>query len=341
MKILLHTTFYPSVGGIETVARLLADQWSQAGETVTIVSDMDAPTVHVDRGYDVHYRPDIFQWVYLMQECHVFVHMNISLKTLWPLLFARRPFVAVHHTFYYRDETHRRDWRDKSKLWLMNCATNIAVCRAAAVQVPGDCSVIVNPVDLRLFQVKNATDRCGDIIFVGRLVSEKGCDLLIKAICQLRVTFPVVSLTIVGDGPERAMLERLVSELHLGTAVEFHGSQAPEVVSNLMQKHKVLVIPSVGDEMYPIVALEGVASGCIVVGAATGGVAEAIGPCGITFTRGDQKDLEQKLEWLLLHRELWSEYRAQADAHLARHRPGVVAKQYLEVFEKAIRKATH
>src|SRR5437870_12550864 len=137
MRILLHTRFYPNLGGIETVASLLVHEWHRLGESVTVVSDVPcAAAQQQDFPFPVHYRPDPLRWLRLLRWADVFVHMNISLKAFWPLLIVRRPFVAVNHAYYYSDSVGNRHWRERLKLRLTTKAVNIAVSESVAKRIP-------------------------------------------------------------------------------------------------------------------------------------------------------------------------------------------------------------
>src|SRR5438067_1212976 len=117
MRILIHTRFYPNVGGIETVAGLLVHEWVRAGQDVTVVSDVHCPPQSRQSGpFSVYYRPRVLQWLRLMSRADIFVHMNISLKALWPAWILRRPFVAVHHGCYFVSRKGDRDWKERLKL---------------------------------------------------------------------------------------------------------------------------------------------------------------------------------------------------------------------------------
>ncbi len=337
MKILLHTRFYPNVGGIETVAWLLAHEWQRQGEQVTVVSDVVCPPEQRrELPFPVHYRPSIRCWLQLMRSADVFVHMNLSLKALWPVLLVPRPLVAVHHGFYVVDRTGRQDWRERLKLKLMARAANIAVSEAVARRLPVPCAVIPNPVDVSLFQTSQTTVRNRDLVFVGRLVSDKGAALLVQALDRLRQNGLTPQLTIIGDGPERAVLEQQVAALKLSSQIHFTGSQPQAQVAQRLRQHQILVVPSLWEEPFGVVALEGAACGCVVLGSDGGGLPEAIGPTGTTFKRGEVDDLVLKLSHLLRHPEVWSSYRAAAPAHWERHQPALIARRYLEVFGKQI-----
>jgi glycosyltransferase involved in cell wall biosynthesis len=339
MNLLIHGRFYPSVGGVETVLRLLATEWQRAGEGVVVVSDVRCdPEDREDFPFAMHYRPGPLRWVALMRWADVFVHMNLSLKALWPRLVAHKLFVVVHHGFYYSDRVRgRRDFRERLKLRLLPRAINIAVSQAVASRLPVRCAVIPNPFDDSVFQVggRGGSDR--ELIFIGRLVSEKGVALLIRSLRQLREQNLRPRLTIVGDGPERMALEGLVSNLNLRCQVAFVGRCAPRYVATLLRRHLILVIPSICEEAYGVVALEGAGCGCVVLGSDGGGMPEAIGPTGLTFRRGDLQDLTSKLSHLLLNPDELECYRNAVAAHLESHRPHSVALRYLSIIDQSVR----
>jgi len=98
-----------------------------------------------------------------------------------------------------------------------------------------------------------------------------------------------------------------------------------------------MAVPSRWAEPFGIVALEGIACGCAVVGTALGGLPEAIGPCGITVPNGDSSAMGQALRSLLDDDGLCADYRSSAIVHLARHSRSEVARSYLRVLESAAR----
>ncbi len=338
MRILLHTRFHPNFGGVETVSWLLAHEWQRLGEAVTVVSDVACSEVQKrEFPFPVHHRPSPMQWLRLMRDTDVFAHMNISLKALWPLLVVRRPFIAVNHAYYHSDDDGNQFWRDRLKLRVMKLAhANICVSQAVARQLPGQNAVIVNPVDLSQFYVDQVSPRSRELVFLGRLVSHKGCDILLHALGKLQYMGLRPSLTIIGKGPEREILEPLVVSLGLSDQVTFAGSPSSDNVASLLNQHKIMVVPSTWEESFGVVALEGQACGCVVVASHAGGLPEAVGPSGLTFKRGDVDELAAKLQWLLEDQERLKPFLAAAPAHLALHSPAVVAARYLEVFRSVV-----
>src|SRR5213079_3168482 len=132
-----------------------------------------------------------------------------------------------------------------------------------------------------------------------RLVSDKGADLVLRAMKILHQGNLKPDLTIVGSGPEEKSLQRLARELALDRQVTFAGPKAGEELATLLNRHQILVIPSRWAEPFGIVALEGIACGCAVVGSSDGGLKEAIGPCGVTFENGNENALANCLAKLL------------------------------------------
>jgi glycosyltransferase involved in cell wall biosynthesis len=163
------------------------------------------------------------------------------------------------------------------------------------------------------------------------LVSDKGAGMLLDA---LRLMNRQLQLTIVGDGPERPALEKQVIDLQLQAQVKFPGSRQGEELADLLRQHEILVVPSLWQEPFGIVALEGIACGCVVIGSAGGGLSEAIGPCGVTFPNGDARALADAIARLLDDSAERHRLRQNASAHLARFTPRWVAAVYLETMTK-------
>jgi glycosyltransferase involved in cell wall biosynthesis len=119
------------------------------------------------------------------------------------------------------------------------------------------------------------------VLFVGRLVDQKGIDRLIEAFAQVRVSFPDALLRVVGDGPERAALEALANQLGLGSAVEFIGALPHDRMAGQYRDADVFVLPSIrndeGDtEGLSVVALEAAASSLPIVASNMGGITDVI-----------------------------------------------------------------
>jgi glycosyltransferase involved in cell wall biosynthesis len=222
------------------------------------------------------------------------------------------------------------------KFLVMRFAHNISVSRAVAEHVPSPSVVIPNPYLEDIFFLRKEVAREKDLIFLGRLVSDKGADLLLNAIVRLKVQGIMPKLTIVGSGPEEPSLRRQVKELKLGDQVSFLGAKIGGELAEILNAHRILIVPSRMQEGFGVVALEGIACGCVVVGSIRGGLKDAIGPCGVTFQNEDVEALTHALALLLTDSGRLTPYTEKAKEHLRRHTRDEVSKAYLNVFEKII-----
>jgi glycosyltransferase involved in cell wall biosynthesis len=81
-------------------------------------------------------------------------------------------------------------------------------------------------------------------IFVGRLVEQKGVDILLQALSRLRFSGQDLALEIIGDGPERSALQKMTASLGLENRVYFRGQLAPETVHERRIGADFFVLPS-------------------------------------------------------------------------------------------------
>lgn len=135
---------------------------------------------------------------------------------------------------------------------------------------PARIEVLVNPAPPPV-ELAPAELAPGTFVFVGRLTSQKALPVALRAL----VDVPAARLEIVGDGPERPALERLVDELDLRGRVRFTGSLSrPDVLARLAGA-RAAVLPSAWENL-PHAAVEALAVGTPVVATAVGGVPEVV-----------------------------------------------------------------
>jgi glycosyltransferase involved in cell wall biosynthesis len=112
-------------------------------------------------------------------------------------------------------------------------------------------------------------------VFVGRLVPEKGVDTLIEAWKRLQAN-PVLKgevLTLVGEGPARAQLERLAAA---DPSIRFAGKLQPDGVQQALRAAAVAVVPSRWEEPFGLGVIEAMALGRPVIATQLGGPAEIV-----------------------------------------------------------------
>jgi glycosyltransferase involved in cell wall biosynthesis len=334
MNILISShAFAPSLGGIETVGALLAEEFVKMGDSVVVITQTaDGPNL-TQSAIPIVRVPSPGRLRRLTKWCDVFWHNNLSLRTVWPALLPRKPLVITHQGSYSRRPVGL-DLGLRVKHALANRVTSVAISRYVASFFKPAPVVIYNPYDAKIFQTRvSPTARTDELLFLGRLVSEKGLDTLLESLGRLRQRQLRPRLTVVGSGPEQANMQELTKRLGLEEQVQFRGAQSGLELAATLNQHQTLVVPSKYDEPFGVVALEGIACGCAVIGSSGGGLPEAIGPCGITFPNGDIGALENALERLLTRPEERERLIAAGPKHLTQFQPRLVAQRYRELFE--------
>jgi glycosyltransferase involved in cell wall biosynthesis len=198
----------------------------------------------------------------------------------------------------------------------------------------GEISVIPNGVDLAQFSASDEPPNPQQILFVGRLVPQKGIDVLLRAFGAILHRHPDAMLVIAGDGQQRLYLERLARFLGLRQRVCFLGWQSRDELAKLYRACAVTAVPSLY-EPFGLVALEAMASGRPVVVGRVGGLAEIVDDevSGFTVEAGDHLDLASRLAALLSNREL-----ARATGLAARRRAeqfdwAIIANRTAKLYE--------
>ena len=136
--------------------------------------------------------------------------------------------------------------------------------------------------------------------YVGRLVKEKGVDLLLRAAVDLKGDW---RLSILGDGPSKSQLERLTQELNIAHRVNFESQLLSAEMPAHYRRLNVLVLPSLTrphwKEQFGRVLIEAMACGIAVVGSDSGEIPQVIGKAGLIFPEGDEAVLSAHLNLLM------------------------------------------
>jgi glycogen(starch) synthase len=333
LKILIYSRwFWPSIGGQETIMEILAEEFSASGHQVKVVTQVSVELKR-NQNYEVIRSPTVKSYVQALRWSDVCLCASVSLRSLPPMMIAWTPLVISHQT--YPDSSGRFRILSELRKTVTRFSSNICCSRAVQSHVPGRSVVIPNTYRAEIFKEYNDVIKDLEIVFVGRLDSIKGVSDLIEAMGHLGRAGFRARLSIVGDGPERSAIMTKVGELGVGQQVTFTGFKTGSDLARFVARHRVMAVPSRWAEPFGIVALEGIACGCVVVGTALGGLPEAIGPCGITVRNADAPAMAHALRTLLEDDTLRASYRSGASVHLARHARSNVARSYLNVLESA------
>lgn len=184
--------------------------------------------------------------------------------------------------------------------WVAGCSAAIlARGRQVAPGIANRSSIVFNGIDPG-DTPSIAAVREPKLLYVGRLADEKGADLAIEAFALLAQRMPAARLTVAGEGPLRADLERRAIALGVRAAVDFAGWIVPDRVMRLINEHAAVIMPSRQDS-FPLVALEAGAMERPVVASRVGGFPEIVvhGQTGALVEVGDVAGLADACARLL------------------------------------------
>jgi glycogen(starch) synthase len=334
MKVLFHVAqFYPSLGGVETFALELATGLWEAGHELVLVTE--TPTDQPEPvPFPVIRTPGPRELLRLVADADV-LYMNghrVGLLLLATLL--RKKTVMVYHDITMicpkgdkmrggeacMEDMHlrmcgsclreagelkivRRLLRPSIKTLLSHVVhANVCISAFAAETYPlARKRHIRYGVDTNLFV---PGEREGDretarLVFVGRLVPEKGGQLLLPAVRELLDRGHSVHLDVCGDGPYRPTLQGMVNRLDLASHVTFWGAKRGEALVHMLQQADVAVVPSLWVEQFGITAVEAMSCGLPVIGSDSGGLGRILAEGGVVFERGNLTELTDRLEQLV------------------------------------------
>ncbi len=147
------------------------------------------------------------------------------------------------------------------------------------------------PSNGSVFRMNETTAKPLRLLYVGRLIPRKGLPVLLDAVGGLEH----VSLTIVGTGPEEAMLRQTTIEKSI--PVSFQGEVAHEALPEIYRSHDAFVLPSRNEGMSNTL-LEAMASGLPVVVTNVGGTAELVNENGFVVAVDDVQGLRSAIRRL-------------------------------------------
>ena len=296
MRIVIYSRpFPPTVGGMERFAETLARWLAADGHDVVALTS--TPGAKGAAGYRVMQLGSLLEIGRIMRWAEV-VHVNgLSARSIgWAISSGRRP-VVTHQTYQALCPTglawapsgscsagprpgpchvcpSRGAFRVAAQRFAARAAVSVFISRhqQARIGLPGRC--IYNPVDVPPREEIPETETApGDVVaFAGRLVQEKGLDVLLRALSLV----PDARLRVAGDGPMRESWERLAEDLGVASRTSFLGALPPAQVRALYAGSTLVCVPSLCPEAFGYAAAEAMAIGRPVVGLPSGALTELL-----------------------------------------------------------------
>jgi glycogen(starch) synthase len=272
----------------------------------------------------------------------------------------RKPLVAtIHATEWGRNgglhnELQRYisnvEWKLTYEAWRVICCSRYMSNELQRIfQLPADkLRIVPNGVypetfrhrsgDAQAIRRKYAADDEKIIFYIGRLVFEKGLDLLLDAAAKILARQQKVKFVIAGKGPYAKHLHERAQQMGLYERFYFTGYIDDITRNALFSTADVAVFPSLY-EPFGIVALEAMAAGTPVVVTDTGGLGEVVrhGKNGLKSAPNDPESLADNILWLLNYPEQARALRNQAFHDLkSEYDWGKIAARTLEVYSEVV-----
>jgi glycogen(starch) synthase len=252
------------------------------------------------------------------------------------------PYVTtIHATEHGRHQGWVRDYPQSHihsvERWMAHRADALIVCsyymrghvadifdiderRIAVIPNGIDPSELRPAGDLQALRLKFAEPHEKLVLFVGRLVYEKGFQLALDALPSVLEGVADVRFLVAGSGTHEAELKAQAQRLGLSDHGSFLGWIGDDVLHSLYRIADLCVVPSIY-EPFGLVALEAMASGCPCIVADTGGLCEVVPVgerVGLRFNGGDAEHLGVMIERLLVDEPLRERLVTEASEHVLR-----------------------
>lgn len=332
MNILFFShSFYPKIGGIETVSMQLASNFQAQDDVSVIVVSRTKENGRLLFPFPVVRDPSIKEIASLLKWCDVVFENNPCFGMSWLNFLVRKPKVVALHTWIEVPGERAELSKKIKKILLFDYYAVIACSKKIKEYTFKKSLVIENAYDTTLYRDFKGI-KTKDFVFLGRLVSDKGADMCFELIHELKkLDGKEYSLTIIGDGPEMEPLKELTIIHNISHQVRFLGFLTGQAIVSELNAHRFLLVPSRWEEPFGIVALEGMACGCIPIVSDGGGLPDAVGSAGVVFERNSLDSLVQSTIQLLEDEKKQENLRQLAIVHLSLHTEKKVSERYFDV----------
>lgn len=217
---------------------------------------------------------------------------------------------TMHGPTEFFDLRHYRLAEKLASARFVVCISDFARSQLMAISDPsrwGDLHVIHVGLPVEEFTRTSPPAPAADprLLYIGRLVPEKGQTVLFEAVARLAERGRSVGLTLAGEGEIRPRLEVLAAELGIADRVEFLGAVGQDALHELYAEAAVFCLPSFAEGV-PVVLMEAMAMEVPVITTKIAGIPELVedGRTGLLVAPGRADELADALERLLADPEL-------------------------------------
>jgi glycosyltransferase involved in cell wall biosynthesis len=229
--------------------------------------------------------------------------------------------------------------------WSLRGAAGAYTCNSEAGEIlrrkglTGELELLPLGVDVERFRPIDRPAPSGRLRvgFVGRLIPQKGVDVLVGALAHDNR----LDADVYGAGPEFETLVTLADELGLSSRVTFHGYVDEAALPEVFPTFDVLAVPSLPVsgwlEQFGRVVVEAQASGVPVVASASGALPDVVGQAGILAPPGDPMALAAALVRMLDEPGLWDRLRSEGTESVGRYSWERVAELQQALYERTAR----
>ena len=283
---------------------------------------------------------------------HVHVHMANNAANVAMIACAMDPrltySLSIHGSAEFWD-VHRLNIRRKThKALFVRCISNFCKAQIMVWSDPEAWErfhIVHCAVDPDVFAPASPEKRLGRdtstlrLVCVGRLAPIKGFPLLLEALARVVPQVPDIHLEIVGSGPVEAHLRSQITRLGLTRHVTLAGAIAADKIPEVLDRSDVLVVSSFMEGV-PVVLMEAMSKGLVVISTAVAGVPELIthNVTGLTVLPGSIESLAEAILDVAKRRDSLGPMRAAAREVIVRefnlHHQGA---QMQTLFEKYVR----
>ncbi|MFH1445141.1 MAG: glycosyltransferase family 4 protein [Nanoarchaeota archaeon] len=221
---------------------------------------------------------------------------------------------------------YKKVWNHADKLIVNSQKLKDLLLKSKQMKV----GIIYNGVDSSEMKPKRNSDG-KTIICTSRLVKRKGIDCLLRALKDIKE----FRLLLIGDGPEKTLLEQLTKQLGIEKNVHFIGTVPHNKIINYLNKSDIFVLPSFAEGMSNAL-LEAISSGLPAVITDVGGSRELVKNNGVIIEPGNEKQLKDALEKLLNSKKLRDEMSKESLIVAKKFTWENIAKEYENLYKELI-----